>query len=184
MEIKSYLDEIWVDIIGYEKLYMVSNYGRVKSLGNDKSRKDKILKQNKDSGGYLFVKLSKNGVRKPYLIHILVAIHFIPNPECKSDVHHIDHNKENNNFDNLIWLTRKEHLAEHPDIRKSAGKAARKVKSKHINQFTRDGLFIRAWYSSYDIQRELGFFQSSIIKCCRGKLKQAYGYIWKYADKE
>lgn len=52
---------------------------------------------------------------------------------------------------------------------------------KHINQFTLDGLFVRAWHSSMDIQRELGFFQTSIIKCCRGKLKQAYGYIWEYA---
>ena len=54
--------------------------------------------------------------------------------------------------------------------------------SKPINQFTLDGLFVRAWYSAMDIERELGFYHSCIAACCKGKIKQTYGYIWKYAD--
>ena len=182
MKIDSYFGEIWRDIKGYEGLYQVSNYGRVKSLERIDSLgrlvKEKILKAVKHNKGHLYVHLSKNGVKKRYSVHRLVAIHFIPNPECKTDVHHKDHNPANNNVDNLVWLTHEEHKAEHPEQYETVRKAC----SKHINQFTKDGLFVRTWFSSMDIERELGYDQGSIIKCCQGKYKSAYGYIWRYAD--
>ena len=185
------MKEIWVDIIGYEGLYQVSNYGRVKSLEryNALGRlvDEKILKGIINRDGYLFVNLSKNGVEKPYTVHRLVSEAFLPNPYNKPIAHHKDHNKLNNNVDNLVWLTHEEHKAEHPEVFEASrkvgvsGMAARKVCSKHINQFTKDGFFVRAWYSSHDIRRELGYSNSNIIKCCKGKYKTAYGYIWKYA---
>lgn len=171
------MKEIWVDIKDYEG-YQVSNYGRVKSLGNDKKKKEKILKAGIDDTGHLFVILYKNGVGKKYSVHRLVAIHFIPNPLNKKEVHHKDHNPQNNNVENLVWLTNEEHKAEHPE----RYEAVRKARSKRINQFTNDGLFLRTWYSSWDIQRELGYNQGNIIKCCQGKYKTAYGSIWQYAD--
>ena len=184
MKVKSYIGEIWIDIEGYEGLYQVSNFGRVKSLGNDKSRREKILKTYIDGTRHLRVNLSKNGVEKQYYIHQLVAQHFMPNPDNKPELHHIDHNPENNRVDNLVWLTHEEHKAEHPEVYEACGKAAKKTNSKHINQFTLDGLFLRALYSSHDIQRELGYYQQNIIQCCKGKLKTAYGFKWKYADEE
>lgn len=185
MKVESYLGEVWKDIEGYEGLYQVSNFGRVKSLERIDSlgrhRREKILKTDINNKGHLSVKLSKNGVRKKYLIHRLVAEEFLPNPEKKPIVHHKDHNKLNNNVDNLVWLTHEEHAAEHPERNEASSKALRKVCSKHINQFTSDGLFLRAWYSSWDIQRELGYGQGHIIQCCQGKRKQAYDFIWGYA---
>lgn len=176
--------EIWKDIIGYEGLYMVSNYGRVKSLEriNNYGRivKEKILKTRIDSKGHLRVGLSKNGKVIDYSVHRLVAMHFIPNPECKTDVHHIDHNKLNNNVDNLVWVTCKEHKELHPEIFNKLSK----VCSKKITQYDLDGNYIRTWSSLSEIQRELGYAPSNISKCCNGKphYKTAYGYIWKYAE--
>ena len=176
------MKEIWVDIKNYEGLYQVSNYGRVKSLNYRMTGREKILKAKIISTGHLQVDLYKNGVKKPYLVHRLVAIHFIQNPEGKSDVHHIDHNKANNNVDNLVWLTHEEHKAEHPEVYESCGKAARKACSKRINQFTLDGKFVKTWYSAMDIERELGYNQSNIIQCCKGKRNTCCGFIWKYAE--
>lgn len=72
------------------------------------------------------------------------------------------------------------HLSE--EHKKKLVEASRKVCSKHINQYTKDGLFLRTWYSSMDIERELGYIHTNIIACCKGKQKTAYGFIWKYAD--
>lgn len=182
------MEEIWVDIKDYEGLYQVSNWGRVKSLERydalGRLVEEKILKEIINSSGHLYVNLCKNGVEKQYYIHRLVAMHFIPNPYNKPEVHHRDHNPENNNVENLVWLTYEEHRAEHPERYETVRKSARKACSKHINQFALDGLFVRAWYSAMDIKRELGYDNSAIIKCCKGKLTQAYGSIWKYADED
>lgn len=105
--------EVWKDIIGYENSYQISNKGNLRSLdrllrsGYDSFRNCKgvILKTKLDKYGYLTIGLSKNQCSKWYTIHRLVAIHFIPNPENKPTVNHIDGNKLNNNDWNLEWNT-------------------------------------------------------------------------------
>ena len=98
--------EIWKDIAGYEGLYKVSNLGRIKKLGNNFSCKEKIL-VNSDCHGYLHVNLYKNGTRKSYLVHRLVALSFIENTNNYMEINHIDENKHNNCVENLEWCTRK-----------------------------------------------------------------------------
>ena len=111
------IKEIWKDITGYEGLYQVSNLGEVKSLermiSNGKGLvkvKERILTQSITNWGYYRVALYKNGVRKYCKVHRLVAEAFIPNPESKEQVNHIDGNKLNNCVDNLEWSTRIENL--------------------------------------------------------------------------
>lgn len=104
MEIK----EIWKDIEGYENLYQVSNLGRVKSLNYKRTGKEKILKQSKDSKGYFVLNLRINGVTKLFKVHYLVAKTFIPNPENKLEVDHINTIRTDNRVENLKWVTRKE----------------------------------------------------------------------------
>ena len=70
-----------------------------------------VLKPGRDSGGYYTVSLWKQGRGKTYRIHRLLAQSFIPNPECKGDVNHIDGVKSNNDLSNLEWNTRQENLA-------------------------------------------------------------------------
>lgn len=98
------MEEIWKDIKGYEGLYQVSNYGRVKSF---KHNKEKLRKEVKDNMGYLIVNLSKNGNKKIYKIHRLVAEAFLQNPNNYPQVNHKDENKINNRADNLEWCTAK-----------------------------------------------------------------------------
>lgn len=103
--------EIWKDIMGYEGLYKISNFGRIKSLDRFILRKtgilsrikEKILKQNINNWGYLLVNLYKNTNAKSIKIHRFVAIHFIPNPSNLPEVNHIDGIKTNNKLENLEW---------------------------------------------------------------------------------
>ena len=100
--------EIWEDIKDFEGLYQVSNYGNIKSLPKNHrygSKSEKILKPKSDKQGYLVVDLSKFGKVKRYRIHRLVAQEFIPNPDNKPTVNHINGIKNDNNLNNLQWAT-------------------------------------------------------------------------------
>lgn len=97
----------WKPIKDYEDLYMVSNTGLIKSLHWNK---EKLLKQviRNNNYPYYFVGLLKDGKRKYFAIHRLVAMMFIPNPNNYEQVDHLDGNKLNNNVENLEWVTPKE----------------------------------------------------------------------------
>ena len=102
---------IWKDIQGYEGLYQVSNLGEVRSL-NYKGFTGNIhnLKLILRKDGYLQVNLSKNGKKKNYRVHRLVAETFIENPNNLIIVNHKDLNRSNNLFTNLEWVTQKENM--------------------------------------------------------------------------
>lgn len=99
------IKEEWKDIKGYEGCYQVSNTGKIKSFKHDKN--GRILSP-KPNGQYHQINLCKNGKCSKIYIHRLVAIHFILNPENKSEVNHIDGNKINNKASNLEWVTSSE----------------------------------------------------------------------------
>ena len=104
-------EEIWRPVVGYEGLYEISSYGRVRSMdrydGRNHFIKGKLLK-NKDNGnGYLICSLSKNGIVKNKYIHRLVVEAFIERPDGLYEVNHKDENKKNNSVDNLEWCDKK-----------------------------------------------------------------------------
>ena len=103
--------EEWKDIVGYEGHYKISNTGRVLSV---KGGKELPLALEEDKDGYLKARLLKDGVRKGYFIHRLVALHFVPNPNEYIIVNHKDQDPKNNCYKNLEWCTLKENL-EHGD---------------------------------------------------------------------
>ena len=163
--------EYWKPVVEYEGLYEVSNWGRVKSL---KFGKERILKQGKYKYGYLYVVLSKNGILKAFKVHRLVAEAFIDNPDNLPCVNHKDENKLNNNVDNLEWCTHEYNI----NYGTRTEKCSKKL-SKTVLQFTLDGQFVKEWPSAIECERN-GYDNTSISKCCRGKLKTHKGFIWKY----
>lgn len=111
--------EEWRVVADFEGLYEISSFGRVKSLektvcgpGNIglMTLKEKILKGSKTPRGYPQITLCSQGKRVTYYIHRLVASAFIPNPESKKQVNHINANKLDNNVINLEWCTPGENL--------------------------------------------------------------------------
>lgn len=166
--------EIWKPIKGYEGLYEVSNTGKVKSLGGKRTKKyESILKQVK-TNCYLQVTLCKDGKIKNCRVHRLVATAFLHNPENLPEVNHKDENKENNRVDNLEWCSRK-YNNNYGTLRERMVKKL----SKPVLQYTKTGEFIREWSSTHEVGKN-GFRQGNIVNCCNGKLKTAYGFIWKY----
>ena len=110
------MNEIFKDIKGYEGSYQISNLGNVKSLAKSdgNGNRDRILNFDKDTRKntqYSRVTLSKNGKTKRFQVHRLVAETFIPNPENKPFVNHIDNNGLNNMVTNLEWCTQTENMA-------------------------------------------------------------------------
>lgn len=109
--------EIWKAIKGWEDKYLISSLGRVKSIrrlvvqrgGNSYFIKERILSSSNNNHGYRIVHFG-TGERKGYLIHRLVAIHFIANPNNLPEVNHLDGDKSNCSIDNLEWATRKENM--------------------------------------------------------------------------
>ena len=115
--------EVWKDVIDYEGLYRISNLGGVRSCNKIRYQYNpnvsriisatltgKLMRSHPNKRGYLSIKLRKNGKCNFHSIHRLVAKAFIPNPENKPNINHIDFNQLNNNKDNLEWCTQRENV--------------------------------------------------------------------------
>ena len=111
----------WKDVKGYEGIYKVSDTGKIRSVERyvvgengsgiyQKLIKGRILRRGINRTGYYKLQFSVKGVSKTVLAHRLVAMAFIPNPENKPEVNHIDGDKFNNNITNLEWVTRAEQM--------------------------------------------------------------------------
>lgn len=106
-------NEIWIDVLGYDGLYEVSNLGNVKSLNYNHTRKEQLLKLGKDSVGYYTVRLYNKEISnkgKTFKVHKLVAQAFLNHTPCgyKLVINHKDFNKLNNCVDNLEVVTQRE----------------------------------------------------------------------------
>ena len=185
--------EEWRDIKGYEGKYQISNLGRVKSLNYHRENREKILSNTPSKDGYLQVNLYKEGKRKPYSIHRLVALHFIPNPNNYEEVNHKDENKQNNTVNNLEWCTHKHNInygtAKERMIKtqkiNGKNKGSKHSKSRKVKCITTDKEFncLKEASEYYNVAYQ------NISACCRGKQKSAGKHpdtgeklVWKYID--
>lgn len=167
--------EKWKSIEGYEGMYKISNLGRCISFKSCKE--GKIIKPIKCLNGYLEYQLNKNGKRKCYMAHRLVALAFIPNPYNKEQVNHKDENISNNNFENLEWVTPKENA-------NYGTRNERSIKNHNYNkvvQLTLNYEYVAKYENAKLASESVGLTNSScIIRCCKKTNKQSKNYLWMY----
>lgn len=173
------MEEIWKDVIGFEGYYQVSNLGNVRS-------RYKILSQQLAFANYYKVDFKLNGIRKTIAVHRLVATAFIPNPENKPTVNHIDGIKTNNNVINLEWATYSENNKHAVDnkLRQSPwiGKyGIDNPRSKIVQQYNLNNELITEYPNARIAATKItGINYKHISSCCLGKRKTHGGFIWKY----
>ena len=159
--------------------YEISNYGNVRN-------NTKMVKTVPNKHGYNVVVLY-NGTRKSVNVHRLVAAAFIPNPDNKPCIDHIDGDRANNHADNLRWVTymennnnpiTKKRLSENNAKNMQGKKGALHPNSKLVRMM-KNGVCLKI-YQSIHLAKKDGFNDTLIIRCCKGRMKKHKGYNWEY----
>lgn len=180
------MTEEWRDIVGYEGLYQVSNYGNVRSLHYRNTTEIRNLCLKAHPNGYLQIELHRNGGREHRLVHRLVALAFVEGYTAGLQVNHLDENKQNNKATNLEWCTVSDNTKyslwhRRNPAHRNCVKGIPRKETRSVAQMDSEGNTLRVWRSPITIKQELGYSDWSIKECCRGNRKQAYGYRWCYA---
>ena len=188
-------EEIWKFINGYENIFMISNFGRVKSLdryiecknGKMFHVKEKILKPTKDKDGYRTINLYYKQTIKACKIHRLVAEHFIPNPNNLPEVNHKDEDKSNNYVDNLEWCDRKYNVNYY--IKNNQEKFYNQIHNARKNislnkkvEVYKYGEYVKTFNSVKECSEELNVDRHRIADSALRGVKNRQGYIFKYID--
>lgn len=188
---KMWIADEWVVCEDYPS-YMINRKGEVRSLLTNK-----ILRPAKLKTGYMCVALRKNGESKTVRVHRLLAKAFIPNPDNKPHVDHINGVRDDNRLENLRWCTNQENQSfelarlnnskaltgrkQSPEAVAKRAKTLQKSIGKKVNQYTLDGEFVASYNSFNEARRLTGVWDASVRSCCIGRFKQAGGYIWRFA---
>lgn len=181
------MEEIWKDIKGFEGVCQISNMGRLRSFRRGVWYVRSLVNS---KGGYFSVELISGSKRRYARIHRLVYETFIGEiPKgYEWDVHHINHNKQDNRLENLKLVTRKEHsLEHHPECRLKRRTERHRRPIIPIGQYSLDGVFIASFQSCKEASRITGVCARNIHQVAHktpfnkdGKIrKQAGGYIWR-----
>lgn len=177
--------EEWRPVVGYEGFYEVSNLGRIKSLerftSNNIRIREHIQKQQISKGGYMYVPLRKDGVRTNKRVHRLVAVAFIPNPEGKPQVNHIDEDKLNNSASNLEWVDGTTNI-NHGTAIERAHRVDCSPLTRAVLQLTPEGKVVAEYPSQSKAAAAVGTTAGNISNCCKGRAKTVRGYVWKYKE--
>ena len=164
--------EIWQKVFynNKELNYSISSYGRIR---NDKTN---YILTPSCQNGYYSTRLSiEPGVSKHFRINCLVAQAFIPNPENKAFVNHIDGNTFNNNIDNLEWVTPSEN-----SIHAYSTGLRQANRTKQVNQYNLQGKYLMTFESLNEAARQTGTQQPKITEACLGTRRTAGEYQWRY----
>ena len=185
------MTEEWKIINGTNGRYLISNNGEVISTNYMNRGYPQKMKPKINNMGYAYYELFINGVSKTFLAHRLVAIHFIENPKEYKIINHKDENPLNNNADNLEWCDYKYNtnysLNLHPERREKAktlSTARYRRHTKMLIQMDMNGDTIKTYENVAECARKNNYCSWSIIQCCYGKRKKAYGCKWRFADEQ
>lgn len=174
-----FVTEIWKTVTGYENTYEVSNVGRVRN-----TKTGKYITPKHNNRGYVQIRLNHNGKADNWLLHRLVAVTFIQNPNGLPQINHKDENKDNNLVDNLEWCTNSynRHYGsgyERSVIKHDYIKLAEQNK-RLVQQYNREGKLLATWKGLRSAETATGVGEANIRRCCYGRGKSAGGYVWKY----
>lgn len=170
----------FIPIVGYENSYLVSPYGEIYSIKNNK-----LLKPYTDKDGYQVVGLFDNGKQKKCKVHRIVAIAFLPNPNQLVQVNHKDEDKSNNCVDNLEWCDCQYNInygSRNNKVATSLKSNSRKFR-RRVACFDLKMNLIKTYPSLRSVEKD-GFNHGAVYSSCTGKNrhKTHKGFIWKYAD--
>lgn len=188
--------ERWKWVVGYEGLYKISSFGRVKSAkrltahyaGGFLQKQNKILKQGLDKDGYPQVLLCKNGIAVSKKAHKLVGLHFILNPNNKPTINHRFGIKTDNRAHQLEWYTISEQTSHSYRVlgRKLSPNTYKpgkdNAKSKNVNQYDMEDNFIKSFFGTREAARLTGGSRQGIGAACRGRYLTSGGFKWKYDE--
>lgn len=179
--------EVWKDISWYEWLYQVSNLWNVKSLKYNHTNREKILSV-KWSLYYMFW-LCWKWSKKHKTVHRIVAKEFIPNPESKPEVNHINGIKTDNRVENLEWCTKSENWMHAYKMWLSKAPHTWKLWKNHhcskaVLQYDLKWNFIKEWWWMRDIKRAIWINNGRISECCNWKRENFWWYIWKKKEQK
>lgn len=191
-------DEEWRLVKGFNGMYAVSNKGR---LASRKRKQWHILSNKNSKGDYFPIVLEYKGEKKHTRLHRLVYETFIGEIPNNMIIHHINGNKQDNNIDNLVLLTSKEHSQQHAFIEndgqlqysdniKALNRYNQYIRPRKIIQYDLDGEYIALYNNSKEASNATGVCQRNILQVAskepynkKGSIrKQAGGYIWKYEE--
>ena len=191
------MHEVWRPVTGYNGRYEVSNLGEVRSLERTKRNNggaqripSHVMRQSQNHKGYKIVHLSKDGANTWVMVHRIVALAFIPNPEGKPQVNHIDGDKNNNAANNLEWVTNAEnmrHAVENglnnpwPMLRAAHSKESREKTSRSLQRavIRSDG---KVYESVNDAARDNDVTHGAVSMNIHGKTKKCNGFTFSFVD--
>ena len=194
------MEEIWKPIKGYEGYYEASNMGQIRSVDriilstanilhteHYQLRRGRVLKQGNGRAGYKLAVLQKDGKKKTFYVHRIIAMAFVENPYNKPCIDHINGNHTDNRAENLRWCTQKENINNPNTIHKNLDvlryNASNNCSPKTILQLDKESLeVIREIPPKSSFLKEVGYVRAYITSACRNRKKNAYGYKWAFKE--
>lgn len=180
----------YVDVPGFEGRYLVSDKGEIISKKRINTCKNGIkriesarkIKPNIKKNGYAYIILKSDSKTETRRLHRVVANAFIPNPNNYEQVNHLDGNKLNNCVANLEWCTQSENLRH-----AYANNLIKHYTKKVLKCDGETGLVLEEFPSMIDAVKSVygrngESARCMISMCCNGRIRKAYGFIWKFKD--
>lgn len=186
--------EEWKPIKDFEGVYDVSSYGRIRSFLNNRHGvcdNSKIIKGSLGKNGYYTVSLYNPTTqkRKKLLVHRIVAQSFIPNPENKGHVDHINTNRTDNRVENLRWVTQRENNQNSITVSKitkasmaygATHRGSKSASAKPVGQYSLDGTLIRSFGSVVEASEKTGISWRKITHNIHGEQSNADGFLFRF----